>query len=127
VLRRLVSRLRGSAGGGGGGGVSIAIPPELEERVRAAEQALMRVQVPGYDVDVISSGVVMRFRVSTSGDKILVVVDYSGSNPGCSFCRFLNDSLWKRMLDDMVAALEQAGFREIIIIDWARGTPVVIM
>ena len=104
---------------------SIVVPREVEERIRAAEEALSRVIVPGYDVDVLSSQVVMRFRVSYDGRKILVVVDYSGSNPGCSFCRFLNDSLWRRILRDIYGALRDAGFEEIYIVDWARGTPVV--
>jgi len=126
MIRRLASKLWASKGRGPGR-VKLAVPAELEERIRAAERALMRVQVPGYDVDVVTSGVVMRFRVSTTGDKILVVVDYSGSNPGCSFCRFLNDSLWRKILDDMTRALREAGFEEIIIVDWARGTPIVTL
>ncbi len=124
VLRRIASKLRG---GPGGGRVSLAVPEGLRGRIAAAEEALRRVMVPGYDVDVISSGVVVRFRVSYSGDRIMVFVDYSGSNPGCSFCRFLNDSLWRRLLSDMRESLRGAGFREVIIVDWARGTPVVLL
>ena len=103
----------------------IVVPQEVEKLIRVAEEALSRVIVPGYDVDVLSSQVVMRFRVSYDGRRILVVVDYSGSNPGCSFCRFLNDSLWRRILRDIHVALREAGFEEIYIVDWAWGTPVV--
>lgn len=71
---------------------------------------MRRVKVPGYDVDVISSGIVVKFRVSMDGKRIIVFVDYSGSNPGCSFCRFLNDTLWRRILAGISEALESAGF-----------------
>jgi metal-sulfur cluster biosynthetic enzyme len=101
--------------------------PMLKERIRVAEETLRKVVVPGYDVDVVSSGVVMRFRVSYDGKKIMVLVDYSGSNPGCSFCRFLNDTLWNKILNDMVHVLRDAGFEEILLVDWARGTPVVTL
>lgn len=103
------------------------MPESLRDRVEAAERALRSVIVPGYDVDVVSSGVVMRFRVSYDGERIMVVVDYSGSNPGCSFCRFLNDTVWRRILADIRDALHRAGFREVLIVDWARGTPVVTL
>lgn len=122
MIRRILSRLKS---GGGGGGVSIAVPESVKARIAEAEDALRRVKVPGYDVDVISSGVVVKFRVSMDGERIMVFVDYSGSNPGCSFCRFLNDSLWRRILAEIKSALEGAGFREVYIVDWARGTPVV--
>jgi metal-sulfur cluster biosynthetic enzyme len=126
LLRRIASRLRAGRGGEGGG-VSIVAPESVKRRIADAEAALRRVKVPGYDVDVISSGVVVKFRVSMDGERIIVFVDYSGSNPGCSFCRFLNDTLWKRILSGIREALEGAGFKEVYIIDWARGSPVVTL
>ncbi len=126
MFRRIASRLRASRGGEGGG-VSIVAPESVRRRIEEAEAALRRVRVPGYDVDVISSGVVVKFRLSMDGERIMVFVDYSGSNPGCSFCRFLNDTLWRRILAEIRKALEGVGFREVYIIDWARGSPVVTL
>lgn len=54
-------------------------------------------------------------------------VDYSGSNPGCSFCWFLNDSMWFKMLSDMVGVLGEEGFEQVEIIDWAGRPPVVFI
>lgn len=126
MFKRIVSRLRAGAGGERGG-VSIVAPESVKRRIAEAEAALRRVKVPGYDVDVISSGVVVKFRVSMDGERIIVFVDYSGSNPGCSFCRFLNDTLWRRILAGIREALESSGFKEVYIIDWARGSPVVTL
>jgi len=115
ILRRLLSSMRGGAGGS----------PFLDARVARALQALSRVQVPGYDVDIVSSGVVARVRVSLDGSKIAVFLDYTGSNPSCSFCRFLNDRLWQKILGDVREALEEAGFEEIYLLD-ITGRPIVL-
>lgn len=126
LLRRIISRLRAGREGSEGG-VSIVALESVRRRIAEAEAALRRVKVPGYDVDVVSSGVVVKFRVSMDGERIMVFVDYSGSNPGCSFCRFLNDALWRRLLAEIRGALEEAGFREVYIADWARGSPIVTL
>ncbi len=126
MFRRIVSKLRAGRGGEARA-FSVVAPERVKKRIADAEAALRRVKVPGYDVDVVSSGVVVKFRVSMDGARIIVFVDYSGSNPGCSFCRFLNDTLWRRILSGIREALEGAGFREVYIIDWARGSPVVTL
>ena len=41
----------------------------LRERIVAAERALTRVEVPGYDIDVVRSDVVVKFRVSYDGKR----------------------------------------------------------
>lgn len=126
LFRRIASRLRAGRGGGGHR-VSIVAPESVRRRIEEAEAALRRVRVPGYDVDVISSGVVVKFRVSMDGERIMVFVDYSGSNPGCSFCRFLNDTLWRKILTEIREALKGVGFKEVYIVDWSRGSPVVTL
>ncbi|MEB3772321.1 MAG: hypothetical protein GSR82_01415, partial [Desulfurococcales archaeon] len=73
---------------------SVEVSPFLRKRIDRAMSALSRVVVPGYDVDIVSSGVVTRIRVRYDGSGIVVFLDYQGSNPGCSFCRFLNDNVW---------------------------------
>lgn len=109
----------------GGGRVSV-YSPFLEKRINDAIEALSRVVVPGYDVDIVSSGVVARIRVGFDGARIIVYLDYSGSNPGCSFCRFLNDRLWDKILRDARRRLEEAGFREAIFLDVATRAPIVV-
>lgn len=99
--------------------------PFMEKRINDAMNALSRVIVPGYDVDIVSSGVVTKIRVSFDGSRIVVYLDYTGSNPGCSFCRFLNDRIWKKILDDARTQLEKVGFRESIFLDSVTGSPIV--
>ena len=124
ILRRLLSSI---AGGGGEAGEGRAVgSPFLQARVEEALRALSRVEVPGYDVDIVSSGVVVRVRVSLDGSKIAVFLDYTGSNPGCSFCRFLNDRVWAKILEESRRALEEAGFREVYILDSVTGAPIVV-
>ncbi len=65
----------------------------LMKKLVEVEQGLRQVIVPGFDVNVISSKVVVKLRVSRDGDIIGVYVDFSGSDPECYFCRTLNESL----------------------------------
>ncbi|MCE4615005.1 MAG: iron-sulfur cluster assembly protein [Desulfurococcales archaeon] len=103
------------------------ISPFLRKRIDKAMDALSRVIVPGYDVDLVSSGVVTRIRVRYDGSGILVFLDYQGSNPGCSFCRFLNDNVWRRILDDAKARLGESGFSDIVFVDSITRNPIVII
>ncbi len=100
-------------------------PPN--KRIEEALEALRRVEVPGYDTDVVTSGVVTRVRVSYDGRKIAVFLDYSGSNPGCSFCRFLNDNLWRKILVSAVNELRREGFEVIYLLDSATGRPITVI
>ncbi|MCS7108882.1 MAG: hypothetical protein RMH77_07295 [Sulfolobales archaeon] len=88
-----------------------------EEVARIIEKKLSKVYVPGFDVDVISSGVVKSFRISKDGEKVLVLVDFSGSDPGCLFCRFINQTLWRAISNNIKEALKEAGLREVTVID----------
>ena len=65
----------------------------LMKKLVEVEQGLRQVIVLGLDGDVISSKVVVKLRVSRGGNIIGVYVDFSGSDPGCYFCRTLNESL----------------------------------
>ncbi len=106
---------------------SFEVSPFLRKRIDRAMSALSRVVVPGYDVDIVSSGVVTRIRVRYDGSGIVVFLDYQGSNPGCSFCRFLNDNVWRKILGDAKARLEEEGFKEILFVDSVTLNPIVII
>jgi metal-sulfur cluster biosynthetic enzyme len=99
----------------------------LKKRIDSAMNALSQVIIPGYDVDLVSTGVVTRIRVRYDGSGIVVFMDYQGSNPGCSFCRFLNDNLWKRIIEDAKSRLEAAGFEETVFADSITGNPIVVL
>ena len=105
----------------------VEISPFLKRRIDRAMNALSRVVVPGYDVDIVSSGVVTRIRVRYDGSGIVVFLDYQGSNPGCSFCRFLNDNVWRKILEDAKARLEEEGFKDILFVDSVTLNPIVII
>ena len=64
----------------------------LMKKLVEVEQGLRQVIVPCSDVDVISIKVVVKLRISRDGNIIGVYVDFSGSDPGCYFCRTLNES-----------------------------------
>ena len=102
------------AHGGGTGG------PVLEA-ARRAEQALMSVELPGYDVDIVSAGLVERIRVSRDGRSVMVFMGYRKSDPGCSFCRFISQTAWAKIARDSIERLRAAGFRHIIIVDADLG------
>ncbi len=121
ILRRLLSSSWRS-----GGEKGLPGSPFLQARIDEALRALSKVEVPGYDVDIVSSGVVARVKVSFDGSKIAVFLDYTGSNPGCSFCRFLNDRVWARILAEAHRVLEEVGFLEVYLLDAATGRPIVV-
>ena len=94
---------------------------DLSETILRAEKALRRVELPGYRVDIVSAGLVRRLRISRDGAKILVVVDYKLSDPGCSFCRFIGDTMWMEIIGKTVEELRAAGFKEVVIADSVTG------
>ncbi|MEM0453976.1 MAG: hypothetical protein QXO98_04915 [Sulfolobales archaeon] len=89
----------------------------FEEKVKLVEEALIRVEVPGFDIDVISSGVVRSFRLSKGGDKVIVYVDFLSSDPHCLFCKFINHTLWSTISDSIKKALKEVGLKEVTIVD----------
>jgi len=93
--------------------------PEILAAFRKAEEALRRVEIPGYDFDIVSSGVVKRLRLS--GDKLIVFLDYFGTDPSCFFCRFINQALWNTILSKAAKELEKAGIRNVEFVDYATG------
>lgn len=98
---------------------------QLLEKARAAEEVLTTVEVPGFDVDLLSSGAVKRIRVSRDGGAVAVFIDFTGSDPSCYYCKFINWSLWRRILRDAAIKLkEEAGFREVVFFDWATGAKI---
>ncbi|MCE4612000.1 MAG: hypothetical protein F7B17_08530 [Desulfurococcales archaeon] len=94
---------------------------KLVELARRAEEALLEVEVPGFDVDLVTSGAVKRIRVSRDGAAVAVFIDFSGSDPSCNFCRFINWNLWQAILEKAEARLREAGFKEVAFFDWATG------
>ena len=94
---------------------------ELKNKLRAAEETLRGVLIPGYDVDLVSSGVVKLLRISFDGKRLAVFLDYTGSDPSCVFCRFINVQLWARILREARYKLSELGFDDVIFYDWSTG------
>lgn len=121
----LGSLLRGLAMRRPGSGVAVErLSPQAAEAIRRAEAALSRVVIPGYDVDIVSGGLVRRIRVSHDGSRVLVALDYTGSDPGCNFCRFISRTAWRKIVEETRRALSEAGFSEVIVVDHATGLPI---
>ena len=94
--------------------------PEKLKLFKLAEEALRRVEVPGYGVNIVDSGVVKLLRLTNDG-RLIVFLDYYGTDPGCYFCRFLNGYLWSRIFKSMKEELERAGFYKVTLIDYYSG------
>lgn len=97
------------------------LPPEYLEKFKKAEEALKKVEVPGFDVDIVSSGVVKKLSLVEGGSRLLVYVDYTGSDPVCNFCRFLNNHLWQKIVRRAREELEKVGFDKVTFIDFYSG------
>lgn len=85
--------------------------------VEVITEVLGKVEVPGFDVDLMSSGVVRGFRLSKDGRKVVVFVDFLTSDPGCLFCKFINHTLWSSISTRIKEALKGIGMDEVIVVD----------
>jgi metal-sulfur cluster biosynthetic enzyme len=94
---------------------------ELSRLAETVERVLRGVEVPGFDIDVVSSGVVRSFRLSRDGRRVAVFVDFLGSDPGCGFCRFVNHTLWSTIARRIREALRASGFDEVSVVDVRSG------
>ncbi len=111
LLRGLAVRRPGAQGSG----------PLVHEAALRAERALRGVELPGYDVDIVSAGLVERIRVSHDGRAVMVLLGYKKSDPGCSFCRFISAAAWAKIVESSLEALRGAGFQHIILVDADTG------
>ncbi len=84
-------------------------------------EALGKVEVPGFDIDVVSSGLVRRVRVSTDGTRVAVFVDFIGSDPGCGFCKLINHVLMSTVVQRIKDSLRGLGFAEVLVVDELTG------
>ena len=97
---------------------------DLRRRARKAGEALKEVKVPGFDVNVIESGVVTKVTISRDGSAVAVFVDLTGSDPSCNFCRMINWALWSKVLLAMEDRLRALGFKEVYFFDTRTGFEV---
>lgn len=98
----------------------------LLTKLRIVEDMLRRVVVPGFDVDVISSGVVSRLRISSDGRKLIVYLSFLSSDPGCPFCKFINHTLWTTIARNVRDALVGSSlFDEVLVVDELTKAPVI--
>ena len=97
------------------------LPPEYLEKFKKAEEALKNVEVPGYGVDIVSSGVVKKLSLVDGASRLVVYVDYTGSDPVCYFCRFLNNYLWQRIVHKAREELKKVGFDQVTFMDFYSG------
>jgi metal-sulfur cluster biosynthetic enzyme len=88
-----------------------------EDKAKTVEEVLASIEVPGFDVDLISSGVVRGFRISSDGDRVAVFVDFLSSDPVCPFCKFINHTLWNSIISRIKEELSTVGFKEVLIFD----------
>jgi len=91
------------------------------EKAKLVEGILSKIEIPGFDVDVVSSGVVVSYRISKDGSKIAVFVDFLGSDPSCPFCKFINRTLWGIIVTNIKSKLREAGFEEVYVVDVRSG------
>lgn len=84
-------------------------------------RTLRRVEVPGFDMDVVSSGLVRKVRVSRDGSRIAVYVDFLGSDPVCPFCKFVNHTLMGVVASKIRSSLRDLGFTEVLVVDASTG------
>ncbi len=97
----------------------------LLSKLKLAEDLLSRVMVPGFDVDVISSGVVSRLRISSDGKKLIVYLSFLSSDPSCSFCKFINHTLWTTVARNIRDVLTSSSlFDEVLVVDEFTKSPL---
>lgn len=85
-------------------------------------KALSRTEVPGFDIDVVSAGLVKKVRVSRDGKRIAVFIDFTGSDPKCGFCKFINHALMSSVVRRIKESLRGIGFKEVLVFDLLSGS-----
>ncbi|MCE4599028.1 MAG: hypothetical protein F7C81_02390 [Desulfurococcales archaeon] len=105
-------------------GIRVAGYEEHYKVLEKAEEVLSQVIVPGYDFDLMSSGAVKRMRLSFDKKTLYIVIDFTGSDPSCYFCKFINWQVWNRILNDAASKLRGLGVEEVVFIDWATGAKI---
>jgi hypothetical protein len=93
----------------------------VHEAAKRAEDALQRVPLPGYGIDIVSAGLVEKIRVGDDGAKVMVALGYEKAKPGGSFCRFTSAAAWKKIIEDTLAMLRGAGFQYMPVVDADSG------
>ncbi len=89
----------------------------MNKLAREVEESLRKIIVPGFDVDLVSSGVIKSFRLSRDAKKIVVFVDFTSSDPACYFCKFINHTLWTTIARKIKETLKTMGFEEVYVVD----------
>jgi len=98
----------------------------LLSKLRLVEDMLRKVVVPGFDVDVISSGVVSRLRISSDGRRLIVYLSFLSSDPGCPFCKFINHALWTTIAKNIRDVLVSSSlFDEVLVVDEFTKAPII--
>ncbi|MEM0086360.1 MAG: hypothetical protein QXD37_04900 [Zestosphaera sp.] len=98
----------------------------LLSKLRLVEDMLRKVVVPGFDVDVISSGVVSRLRISSDGRRLIVYLSFLNSDPGCPFCKFINHALWTTIAKNIRDVLVSSSlFDEVLVVDEFTKAPII--
>ncbi|MEM0244947.1 MAG: hypothetical protein QXZ48_03665 [Zestosphaera sp.] len=98
----------------------------LLNKLRLVEDMLRKVVVPGFDVDVISSGVVSRLRISSDGRRLIVYLSFLSSDPGCPFCKFINHALWTTIAKNIRDVLVSSSlFDEVLVVDEFTKAPII--
>lgn len=94
-------------------------------KLQLVEDMLRKVIVPGFDVDVVSSGVVSRLRISSDGRKLVVYLSFLSSDPGCPFCKFINHTLWTTIARNIRDTLVSSSlFDEVLVVDEFTEAPL---
>ncbi|MEM1538378.1 MAG: hypothetical protein QXK12_01910 [Candidatus Nezhaarchaeales archaeon] len=96
----------------------------MDRLALAVETALRRVKVPGYDIDVINSGLITRFRFSKDASRIATFVDVTGKTPTCSFCKFISSVLLHTTLKRVKEEVKKLGFNVATFIDAFTGKEI---
>ncbi|MGC9115337.1 MAG: hypothetical protein ACP5HH_04970 [Fervidicoccaceae archaeon] len=90
----------------------------LLNKLTRAEEALRKVVVPGYNIDVISSGIVSKLRISNDGRKLAVYLNFSSKEPACLFRRFISDTVWSTIAENIRDTLVNISlFDEFLVLD----------
>ncbi len=108
-----------------GSNIRIAGYEEHYRILENVEEVLSHVIVPGYDFDLMSSGAVKRMKLSFDKKTLYVIIDFTGSDPSCYFCKFINWQVWSRILRDSSRKIkDNTGIEEVVFIDWATGAKI---
>ncbi len=91
---------------------------ELMDKLVRAEEILNNIELPGYGVGLVESGLVERLRISRDGRVLGVYINFRGYTQECLYCSTISEwALYNALRKARERLIAELGLEEVVFID----------